>query len=94
MPISLIWRKRHWERRIEERKIINEYILEDFEFAFLRYMRHRNEPVNILFFPPEFEYHSKIHMKPVEGQTNVFTDWMDEIYKYIHDPTIRRLYLK
>ena len=27
-------------------------------------------------------------MQPVEGNTNLFYDWMDEIQKYIDDPTI------
>ena len=76
------------EKEIREHKLINEYIIDDFEYAFLLFMNHRNEPVHIFDFPYDFQYHSKIHMQPVEGHTNLFRDWMDEIHKYIHDPTI------
>lgn len=76
------------EKEIREHKIINEHIIDDFEYAFLLYMNNRNEPVHIFDFPYDFQYHSKIHMQPVEGHTNLFRDWMDEVQKYIHDPTI------
>lgn len=76
------------EKDKRESRLIEEYIIDDFEYAFLMFMDNRNEPVPILDFPPNFKYHSKIDGQPVPGTTNVFYDWMTEIEKYIHDPTI------
>jgi len=76
------------EKDKRESKLINEEIVDDYEYAFLHFMHNRNEPVEMFDFPYEFRYHSKIHMQPVEGHTNLFRDWMDEIHKYIDNPTI------
>lgn len=73
---------------IREHKLINEHIIDDYEYAFLSFMNYKNEPVHIFDFPYDFQYHSKIHMKPVDGSTSTFYHWMDDIQKYIHDPTI------
>ena len=75
-------------KRRRESAIINEHIIDDYEYAFLLFMHNRNEPVPMFHFPYEFQNYSKIHMQPVEGHTNLFYDWMDEIQKYIDDPTI------
>lgn len=76
------------EKDKRESRLIEEYIIDDFEYAFLMFMDNRNEPVPILDFPTNFKYHSKIDGQPVPGTTNLFYDWMGEIQKYIHDPTI------
>lgn len=75
-------------KRKRESLIIHEHILDDYEYAFLLFMHNRNEPVPLEHFPYEFQYHSKIHMQPVEGHPNLYRDWMDEVHKYIDDPTI------
>jgi len=71
-----------------ESMLINEQIFDDYEYAFLQFMHNRNEPVPMFHFPYEFQYHSKIHMQPVEGYTNLYRDWFDQVEKYVHDPTI------
>jgi len=76
------------EKDKRESRLIEEYIIDDFEYAFLMFMDNRNEPVPILDFPPNFKYHSKIDGKPVPGTTNSFYDWMTEVEKYIDYPTI------
>ena len=76
------------EKEKKESLLIEEYIIDDFEYAFLMFMNNRNEPVHLFDFPYNFKYHSKIDGLPVAGTTNVFMTWMDEIQKYITDPTI------
>jgi hypothetical protein len=76
------------EKEKIESRLIEEQIIDDFEFAFLTFMKNRNEPVHLFDFPSNFKYHSKIDGQPVPGTTNTFYDWMDEVHKYIHDPTI------
>lgn len=76
------------EKEKRESRLIEENIIDDFEYAFLMFMNNRNEPVHLFDFPPNFKYHSKIDGQPVPGTTNTFYDWMTEIEKYIHDPTI------
>lgn len=76
------------EKEKIESRLIEEQIIDDFEYAFLMFMKNRNEPVHLFDFPPNFKYHSKIDGQPVPGTTNTFYDWMDEVHKYIHDPTI------
>lgn len=72
----------------KESRLINEQIIDDYEYAFLQFMHNRNEPVPMFHFPYEFQYHSKIHMQPVEGSPNTYRDWFDEVYKYVEDPTV------
>lgn len=76
------------EKDKKESRLIEEYIIDDFEYAFLMFMDNRNEPVPILDFPPNFKYHSKVDGQPVPGTTNVFYDWMTDVEKYVHSPTI------
>jgi hypothetical protein len=76
------------EKYKRESRLIEEHILDDFEYAFLMFMNNRNEPVHLFDFPTNFKYHSKIDGQPVPGSTNAFYDWMTDIEKYIHDPTI------
>ena len=76
------------EKDKRESRLIEENIIDDFEYAFLMFMDNRNEPVPILDFPPNFKYHSKIDGQVVPGTTNVFYDWMTEVEKYIDYPTI------
>jgi hypothetical protein len=76
------------EKDKRESRLIEEYIVDDFEYAFLMFMDNRNEPVPILDFPPNFKYHSKIDGQPVPGTTNSFYDWMTDVEKYIDNPTI------
>lgn len=59
----------------KERDLINEHILDNYEYAFLEFMNNRNEPVPMFHFPIEFQIHSEKNR-----------EWMDDIYKYIIDP--------
>jgi hypothetical protein len=76
------------EKEKIESRLIEEHIIDDFEYAFLTFMKSRDEPVHLFEFPPNFKYHSKIDGQTVPGSTKIFYDWMDEIHKYIYDPTI------
>ena len=76
------------EKDKRESRLIEEYIIEDFEYAFLMFMDNRNEPVPLLEFPPNFKYHSKIDGQMIDGNPNLLNDWMSEIEMYITDPTI------
>jgi hypothetical protein len=76
------------EKYIRESRLIEAYIIDDFEYAFLMFMNNRNEPVHMFDFPSNFKYHSKIDGQPVPGTTNAFYNWMTEIDMYVHDPTI------
>jgi len=76
------------EKDKRESRLIEEHIIDDFEYAFLMFMDNRNEPVPILDFPPNFKYHSKIDGQMIDGNPNVLNDWMSEIEMYINDPTI------
>lgn len=76
------------EKYKRESRLIEEYIIDDFEYAFLMFMNNRNEPVHMFDFPSNFKYHSKIDGQPVPGSTNSFYDWMTEIEKYVDNPTI------
>lgn len=76
------------EKEKIESRLIEEQIIDNFEFAFLTLMKNRNEPVHLFDFPSNFKYHSKIDEQPVPRTANTFYDWMDEVHKYIHDPTI------
>lgn len=76
------------EKDKKESRLIEEDIIDDFEYAFLMFMDNRNEPVPILDFPPNFKYHSKIDGQPVPGTTNYYYDWMTEVEKYVDYPTI------
>ncbi len=75
------------EKDKRESRLIEEYIIEDFEYAFLMFMDNRNEPVPILDFPPNFKYHSKIDGQMIDGNPNLLNDWMSEIDMYITAPT-------
>src|SRR5690554_6280049 len=48
------------EKEKIESRLIEEHIIDDFEYAFLLFMKNRNEPVHIFDFPPNFKLHSKI----------------------------------
>jgi hypothetical protein len=76
------------EKYKRESRLIEEHILDDFEYAFLMFMHNRNEPVHMFDFPYNFKYHSKIDGQPVPGSTNSFYDWMSEVDKYVESPTI------
>ncbi|WP_121355140.1 hypothetical protein [Flavisolibacter nicotianae] len=76
------------EKEKAESRLIEEHIIDDFEYAFLVFMNNRNEPVHDFDFPDNFKYHSKIDGQPIPGTANGFYDWMDEIHKYIDNPTI------
>jgi hypothetical protein len=71
-----------------ESRLIEEYIIDDFEYAFLMFMDNRNEPVPILDFPSNFKYHSKIDGQMIDGNPNLSNTWMSEIEMYITAPTI------
>jgi hypothetical protein len=76
------------EKDKKESRLIDEYIIDDFEYAFLMFMHNRDEPVELFDFPPNFKYHSKIDGQMVNGNPNLLNDWMSEIDMYITDPTI------
>lgn len=76
------------EKDKRESRLIEEYIIEDFEYAFLMFMDNRNEPVPLLDFPLNFKYYSKIDGQMIDGDPNLLNDWMSEINMYITDPTI------
>lgn len=76
------------EKDKRESRLIEEYIIDDFEYAFLMFMDNRNEPVPILDFPPNFKFHSKIDGQMIDGNPNLLTDWMSEVHMYITNPTI------
>src|SRR5437868_1404418 len=54
------------EKDKRESRLIEEYIIDDFEYAFLMFMDNRNEPVPLLDFPPNFKYHSKIDGQKID----------------------------
>lgn len=76
------------EKDKRESRLIEEYIIDDFEYAFLMFMDNRNEPIPLLDFPKNFKYHSKIDGQMIDGNPNLLNDWMSEIEMYITDPTI------
>lgn len=76
------------EKEKQERRLIADNIIDDYEYAFLLFMSNRDEPVHFFDFPPDFKYYSKVDGQAVPGTTNAFYTWMDEIQKYIDEPTI------
>jgi len=72
-----------------EGRFIEKLIIEDgIEYAFLTFMENRNEPVPILDMPGNFEFHSEIHMEPINGSETSFRTWDDQIHKYITAPNV------
>ena len=72
----------------KERDLINENILDNYEYAFLEFMNNRNEPVPMFHFPVEFINHSEIHGKAVEGSPGSYLDWFGEVNKYVEAPNV------
>lgn len=76
------------EKDKRESRLIEEYIIDDFEYAFLMFMDNRDEPVPMLDFPPNFKYHSKIDGQMIDSNPNLLNDWMSEIDMYIIAPNV------